>query len=488
MIATSTAVVEAYPGADQDTAWRRLVAPPDYRNPAPRKRYHLAVIGAGPAGLVTTIVAAGLGADVALIEKKALGGDCLNVGCVPSKALLERARLTGDFDATFEWLRTVRARLAPHDSVDRYSAAGVHVFLGAAELVDGRTVRVGDAQFEARRIVIASGASPTLPAVSGLAESRPLTNETVFDMRRRPQTLAILGAGPIGCELAQAFARLGIDVRLLEQAARVLPDEAEAASAAVAAALRRDGVEVRCNARVSRVERSSTGVALVDGTEQVVADELIVATSRRANTAELNTAAAHVELDSTGRIIVDKYLRTTNRRIFAAGDVCSALQFTHNADAQARICVQNALFAATATTSGLHVPRCIYTDPEVAAVGRTRAELLAAGQPFHSHRVELGALDRGAIQDDRIGFVEVLTERGSDVILGATLVARDAGELVAPLVIAMTRRLGLGSFSQVVLPYPTRSEYLKRLADGYNRTRLTPFARRLITLWLGWQR
>jgi pyruvate/2-oxoglutarate dehydrogenase complex dihydrolipoamide dehydrogenase (E3) component len=487
VIATSTPV-ETYPGADQDIAWRRLVAPPDYRNPVARKRYHLAVIGAGPAGLVTAIVAAGLGADVALVEKKALGGDCLNVGCVPSKALLERARLTGDFDATFEWLRTVRARLAPHDSVERYSAAGVHVFLGAAELVDERTVRVGDAQFSARRIVIATGASPILPAIPGLAESRPLTNETVFDLRQRPQTLAILGAGPIGCELAQGFARLGVDVQLLEQAARVLPEEAEAASAAVAAALRRDGVQLRCNVRVNRVERGSNGAALFFGTDRVVTGELLVATGRRASTANLNTAAAHVELDATGRIIVDKYLRTTNRRIFAAGDVCSTFQFTHNADAHARICVQNALFAATATTSGLHIPRCTYTDPEVAAIGRTRAQLLAAAHAFDLHRVELGALDRGAIQDDRIGFVEVRTERGRDVILGATLVARDASELIAPLAFAMSRRLGLGSFSQVVLPYPTRSEYLKRLADGYNRARLTPFAQRLIKLWLGWRR
>ena len=204
--------IDTYRGAEHDRIWRRLVAPADYRNPMPRRRYHLVVIGAGPAGLVTAIAAAGLGARVALIEKSALGGDCLNVGCVPSKALLDRVREPGvDFEAAFEWLRAVRAQLAVHDSVERYVAAGVDVFLGAAELVDDRTVRVGQTRLQARRIVIATGAHPQLPKIPGLVDGRPLTNETVFDLRHRPARIAILGAGAVGCELAQAFARLGVD-------------------------------------------------------------------------------------------------------------------------------------------------------------------------------------------------------------------------------------------------------------------------------------
>jgi pyruvate/2-oxoglutarate dehydrogenase complex dihydrolipoamide dehydrogenase (E3) component len=210
---------QAYAGAEADLAWRRLVAPSDYANPTPQPRYHLIVIGAGPAGLVTAIAAAGLGAKVAMIERHALGGDCLNVGCIPSKSLLEFTAQGGDdFDAAFAWLRSVRARIAEHDSVERYTAAGVDVFLGAAAFVDKKTVRVGGASLRGRRFVIATGARATLPPIPGLAESKPLTNETVFDLRKRPKRIVILGAGPIGCELAQAFARMHVEVHVLEVA------------------------------------------------------------------------------------------------------------------------------------------------------------------------------------------------------------------------------------------------------------------------------
>ena len=480
--------LDAYVGAEHDRVWRRLVAPSDYRNPTPKERYHLAVIGAGPAGLVTAIVAAGLGAHVALIERTALGGDCLNLGCVPSKALLDRARRPGtSFEDAFEWLRAVRARLAAHDSVERYVAAGVDVFLGAAQFIDERTLQCGDARLRARRIVIATGARPHLPDINGLADSRPLTNETVFDLRHRPTRLAIVGAGAIGCELAQGFARLGVGIDLIESARQVLPAGPDTASHAVTAALARDGIRIHLGANIERVERGSSGVKLQIGAERVTADDLVVATGREPNTDDLNLTAAGVNLDASGRIVVDNYLRTTNHRIFAAGDVCSALQYTHNADAHARICVQNALFFPSAKTSRLAIPRCIYTDPEVAIVGLTRDELGATATPFDAHRIEFGTLDRGATQADLDGLAEVLTARGRDTILGATLIGRDAAEQLAPIAVAMTHGLGLGSFSRVVLPYPTRSEYLKRLADGYHRRRFTPFARRLASAWLRWR-
>ncbi len=478
-----------YPGAEHDRVWRRLVAPTDYRNPKPFERYHLTVVGAGPAGLVTAIAAAGLGARVALIEKNAMGGDCLNVGCVPSKALLDVTRRPGvRFEEALDWFRTVRAQLAAHDSVERYCAAGVHVFFGAGEFVDPGTLRVGGVEIRARRIVVATGARPVLPRIPGLAESRPWTNETVFDLQQRPERLAILGGGAVGCELAQAFARLGIAVVLLEAAPRLLTNEPEQAGSLVAAALARDGVEVRVGANVQSVERRDSQVVLRLDAERVVADELLVATGRRPSTDALNLAAAGVDVDADGRIVVDKYLRTTNRRIFAAGDVCSHFQFTHNADAHARICVQNALFACTATTTGLVVPRCVYTDPQIAVIGRTRDALDASGAPFDVHRIRFAETDRGATQGDSEGFAEVLTAPGGDKILGALLVAHDAAEQLAPIIVAMRQRLGLGSFSQVMLPYPTRAEYLKRLADGYNRTRLTPLVRKLLASWLAWRR
>jgi pyruvate/2-oxoglutarate dehydrogenase complex dihydrolipoamide dehydrogenase (E3) component len=474
-----------YPGADADSAWRRLVAPADYENPRARSRYHLVVIGAGPAGLVTAIAAAGLGARVALVERQAMGGDCLNVGCVPSKSLLEFSAHTPDFAAAFAWLRTVRARIAENDSVTRYRDAGVDVFLGEARFHDGSTVAVGDQLLVGRRFVIATGAHAVLPPIPGLEASRPLTNETVFDLVERPERLAIIGAGAVGCELAQAFARLGVAVDLLEVADRVLPGETPQASRILAAALTASGVTLHLGATVDSVARRTGRYRLTTSRGEIASDTLLVAAGRRANT-DLNLPAAHVELTDSGRVRVDDHLRTSNRKIYAAGDVCSDLQLTHNADAQARIVVQNALFVPTASARGLIVPRCTYTTPEVAQVGRSRGELEQRGEPFDVYTVPYDELDRGRAQGDDQGFVEILTQRSRPRILGATIVGRDAGEQIAAVCIALRHGLGIDDFAKVVLPYPTRAEALRRIGDEYNRTRLTPTASRLLATWLKW--
>ena len=476
-----------YPGAQHDRRWRELVFPVDYINPEPHPRYHRVVIGAGPAGLVTSIAAAGLGARVALIERQAMGGDCLNVGCVPSKALLEFTRRgSASFADAFEWLRGVRETIAQHDSVARYTEQGVDVFLGSATFVDPLVVQVGEHRITSRRVVIATGARPGLPPIPGLAESDPLTNETIFDLVEPPDRLAILGAGPVGCELSQALTRLGIDVWLFEMAERVLPAEHTEASAAVGEALQRDGVRVRTSCRVSEVTQSDNGVTLHTEDTQTTVDRVLVAAGRRANVEDLDLHIAGVQVED-GLITVDEKLRTTNPNIYAAGDVCSALQFTHNADAHARIVVQNALFAPTATTEKLIVPHCTYTDPEVAQVGRSRTELEQSTIPFDAYRVNFGDLDRGKAEGDRQGFVEVLTGKGRDDILGASIVAHDAGEQIAVLCVAMANGLGLAALGKAVLPYPTRGEYLRRLADTYNRTRLTPLAKRLMNTWFRWR-
>lgn len=478
----------AYPGAYDDAIWRELTFPAGYANPEPRARYHIVVLGAGTAGLITAIGAAGLGARVALIEHKAMGGDCLNIGCVPSKALLEFTRRSGgagSFDAGFEWLRKVRADISRVDSVERYTRSGVDVFLGSAEFVDDTTVEVGEQRLSARRIVLATGARAAVPPIPGLAACEPLTNETLFDLREPPASLAILGAGAVGCEMAQAFVRLGIEVQLFEMAERVLPLEEEEASAVVAQALARDGVALHLNAPVLRISGDQSGVTVHSADVRVSADKILVAAGRRANIEGLKLNVVGVDTVA-GLVKVDGRLRTSNPRIYAAGDVCSRTQFTHNADAQARIVIQNALFAPTASTDRLIIPHCTYTDPEVAHVGRSRMELRRELVEFDVYRVEFGDLDRSRTQGDTEGFVEILTAKGGDKILGATIVGHDAGEQIAGLCIAMSHHIGLGGLGKVVLPYPTRAEYLRRLADSYRRTRLTPRTKRIMARWFRW--
>ncbi len=475
----------SYPGSEFDKAWRAALAPPNYQNPTPKSRYHLVVIGAGPAGLIAAVGAAGLGAEVALIERHYMGGDCLNVGCVPSKALLEytAAQSNSDFAGAFAWLREVRAGIAPHDSVARYSELGVDVFLGHARLTSGGRVRVNDVELNARRIAICTGARAEVPPIPGLIDAMPLTNETVFELQERPQSLAILGAGPIGCELAQVFARLGVEVHLFELAPRVLPLECEAASASVAAQLTLEGVALHLSQAVDAVDGAGP-TSVHAGNESVTVERVLVAMGRRPNTDDLNLQAAGVDVDDRGWIAVDAKLRTRNRRIYAAGDCAARLQFTHHADAQARALVQNTLFAPTAKVDGLIVPHCTYTQPEVASVGLGAAELQAQNIPFDRYAVDFNDLDRGRAEPNGGGFAEVYTREGSDKILGATVVGHDAGEQIAMVCLLMSNRLGLSAAGKTVLSYPTRSEYLKRLADAYNRTRLTPTAAKAMQGWL----
>jgi pyruvate/2-oxoglutarate dehydrogenase complex dihydrolipoamide dehydrogenase (E3) component len=473
---------------DSNARWRELVFPAGYRNPEPAARYNLVVIGAGPAGLITSIAAAGLGAKVALVERGAMGGDCLNVGCVPSKTLLAAASAGLDFEAAMQRVRAVRAQIAEVDSVRRYTQAGVDVFLGEAAFAGPHEVRVGDTLLRTRKTVVTTGARAVLPAIPGLAGSGALTNESVFDLATQPGRLAILGAGPVGCELAQAFARLGTEVHLLEAESRALQADEPEAAAYVVRGLEADGVRVRFGNGVTGVRPVGGGVQLSlggGGAGNVVeADRVLVAAGRRRNVESMGLDRAGVRFDPKAGIEVDARLRTSHPDIFAAGDVCSPLQFTHNADAQARIVVRNALFLGRARADRIVVPWCTYTKPELAHAGATRAQLGKSGTAFEELRVPFGELDRGRTDDAGDGYAEVLVAPGDGRILGATIVGRDAGEQIAPIVILMQNGMRLGSLASVVLPYPTRSEYLRRLADAWNRTRLTPRVARALRWWL----
>lgn len=492
----------------EDPHDRRLVSqvrPPDWVNPDPAPCYNLVVIGGGTAGLVCAAGAAGLGARVALVERELLGGDCLNVGCVPSKALLRSARAAAaaraagaygvaagqidvDFPAIMERLRRLRANLSPHDSAERFRSLGVDVFLGQGQFAGRDAVAVGGKTLRFRRAVIASGARASRPEVPGLQEAGFLTNESVFALTALPRRLAVLGGGPIGCELAQGFARLGAKVTLLERNSQILHREDEDASALVRASLQRDGVEVRLATTVSRVERGERGKVLHLGGEALVVDEILAGAGRRPNVEALGLEAAGVRFDPLKGVEVDDRLRTSNPRVFAAGDICSRYQFTHAADAMARVVIQNALFWGRARASALTIPWCTYTSPELARVGLSESEAKQKGAAVDVFVQPLEKVDRAVLDGEAEGFVKVLVRKGSDRIVGCTIVAEHAGEMIGEASLAMTHGLGLRKLAATIHPYPTQAEAFRKVGDAYNRTRLTPWVRSLLGLWLAWSR
>jgi pyruvate/2-oxoglutarate dehydrogenase complex dihydrolipoamide dehydrogenase (E3) component len=466
------------------------VHPPDWKNPRPKKRYHLVVIGGGTGGLVTAAAAAGLGAKVALIERHLLGGDCLNVGCVPSKALLRAARAwhdartaaarfggpaatgDGDFGAVMERMRRVRAGLAPIDSAARFASLGVDVFLGSGRFTGAAAIDVQGTELRYRRAVIATGARASAPPIPGLAEAGYLTNETVFWLTERPQHLVIIGAGPIGCELAQAFARFGSRVTLLDVAPRILPRDDPAASAVIARALERDGVEIRCAVQSLRIEANGAVKRVLFEQDVVDCDAILVAAGRKPNVDGLGLEAAGIAYDAAG-VKVDDRLRTSNPRVYAVGDVCSAFHFTHIADRHARHVVQNALFFGRARTSSIVVPWVTYTSPEVAHVGMREEDARTQNVEIDTMMLSLEHVDRAILDNEEEGFLRVHLKKGTEQILGATLVAEHAGEMIAEITLAITSGLGLGAIGGTIHSYPTQAEVFRKAADQWRRGKLT---------------
>ncbi len=484
--------------------------PPHWRNPTPEGRYNLVVIGAGTAGLVSAAGAAGLGAKVALIERDLMGGDCLNVGCVPSKALIRCGRAAAearraeefgveipgqpsvDFGTVMERMRRLRAQISPNDSVQRFSDLGVDVYLGNAAFTGPDTVEVGGLKLKFARAAIATGARATPLPIEGIEEVGYLTNETVFSLTELPERLAVIGAGPIGSEMAQTFARLGSQVTLIESEKQVLPREDADAAEIVTEAMRRDGVHLVCGGRTLEVSRDGQEKVLKFECEgrrhEMRVDQILLGVGRKPNVDGLGLEAAGVDYDPRLGVTVNDKLRTSNRRVFAAGDVCSRFKFTHAADAMARIVLQNALFFGRARASALTIPWCTYTEPEIAHVGLYPHEAEAKGIAVDTFKVEMSDVDRAILDGETEGFVKIHLKRKTDQIIGATIVAAHAGDLIAQLSQAMTTGIGLGKLSKTIFPYPTQAEAIKKTADAFNRTRLTPFVKKLFKTLLAWRR
>jgi pyruvate/2-oxoglutarate dehydrogenase complex dihydrolipoamide dehydrogenase (E3) component len=494
------------------------VHPADWHNPRPEGRYNLVVIGAGSAGLITAAIAAGLGAKVALVERHYLGGDCLNVGCVPSKGVIRASRMVAearraekeiglplaagadaDFALAMERMRRVRAEISHEDAATRYrDELGVEVYFGDARFTGKDTVVVDGATLRFAKAVIATGARAVALPIEGIEEAGYLTNETVFNLTERPRRFGVIGAGPIGCELAQAFRRLGSEVTVLHADAHILPREDADAVKIVQEQFEKEGIHLVNGCKIERVE-GGDGERTIhfrhpDGREdRVTVDELLLGVGRAPNVEGLDLETVGVRYDARRGVHVNDFLQTSNPRIYAAGDICMQWKFTHAADAAAKIVVQNALFFhhipfLKKRLSSLVMPWCTYTDPEVAHVGMYESEARSAGIEVDTFTVPLSQVNRAVADGEDEGFVKIVTKKGSDEILGGTIVAAHAGEMISEVTLAIVGKLGLAKILDVIHPYPTQAEGIKRAAGLYTRGRATPSVVKWMSRWMALQR
>ena len=506
-------VVQLTPYNEHNRELEANVHPPDWTNPSSDKPYHLVVIGAGTAGLVTAAGAAGLGARVALVERELMGGDCLNVGCVPSKGVIRAARIAAtvrdaekfgvkvpggaavDFNQAMERMRRIRAQISPVDSAKRFSELGVDVYFGQGSFVNDGAIKVARKdgtvnELKFKKAVIATGARASAPPIPGLDTVNYLTNENLFSLTELPQRLGVVGSGPIGSEMAQVFARFGSEVYLFERADHILTREDADAAAVVQQEFEHDGVRLMLNSQDMKVQPAEDGKISVSVKQQgndkeIVVDQLLIAVGRAPNTDGLNLDTVNVRYSDRG-VEVNDNLQTTNPRIYAAGDICSDYKFTHAADFMSRIVIQNSLFAVgpfgKKKVSDLVISWATYTSPEIAHVGMYERDAKKAGIEIDTFVQELAHVDRAILEGQDQGFVKIHTKKGTDQIVGATIVAENAGDLISEITVAMVNKVGLSKIASTIHPYPTQAEAIRKLGDQYNRTKLTPTSQKILNL------
>jgi pyruvate/2-oxoglutarate dehydrogenase complex dihydrolipoamide dehydrogenase (E3) component len=481
------------------------VSPEAWSNPEPTGRYQLVIVGAGSAGLAAAKAAAALGAKVALIERHMIGGTCFNTGCVPSKTLLRTAgiyadmrnaarygaRVPGDiqvdFAAAMSRLRRIRSHLTNTTSVRLLAASGVDVYFGNSQFEGPDCLSVNRQPITFEKALIATGARPNVPEVPGLKQAGFLTNATVFDLTELPARMLVIGGGPLGCELAQAFQRLGSKVTIVQNLPLFLPHEERDAAQMLSEAFGRDGIEVRLNTTATdvRLEDGERVVNLVsDDYRTIRVDAILTGVGRRPNVQGMALEAAGVAYDETTGITVDDHLRTSNPRIYAAGDVCLEARFTDIAVESAQIAVRNTLLGGCERLSERIVPWCTYTDPEIAHVGMYVRDANARGIPIKTFTIPMHQVDRAITDSEQGGFVKLHVSEGSDHILGATIVSRDAGDMISQITLAMVAGVGLRTLAKVIHAYPTKTEAIREAAMAYNRARLTPRIIARLQRWL----
>lgn len=494
------------------------VHPSNWVNPEPAGRYNIVVIGAGTAGLITSVVAASLGAKVALVEKHLMGGDCLNVGCVPSKGIIRAARAWADvrnaeefglhippgvkydFGAVMERMRKLRAQISHNDSVQRYTKLGVDVYIGNGRFIGNDTIQVegpsGHRTLTFAKAAVCTGARASVPPTPGLKEAGYLTNETVFSLTELPQRIGVIGAGPIGCELAQSFARFGSQVYLIEAQHGILPKEDRDAAEIVEQRMLRDGVKLLCCAKDVKITKTGTGKRLtIDSHGQqydVAVEEVFVGVGRTPNVETIGLEAVGIEYDGNG-IKVNERLQTTNPRVFAAGDVCSRYKFTHAADAMAQIVIQNALFPhplglGYASVESLIMPWCTFTEPEIAHVGIYEKEAKEKDIELETYTYKLGEVDRAVLDGEDEGFARIHIQKGTDKIVGGTIVATHAGEMISEFSVAMKAGAGAKTIAGTIHPYPTQAEANKKVVNLWRKAHFTQRTKNLLMKWFVWMR
>ncbi len=507
--------VRILPDDEHNRALADNVHPSGWVNPEPDGRYNLVVIGAGTAGLVTAAIASTLGAKVALIERRLMGGDCLNVGCVPSKGVIRASRawasvrnaaefgvhvpdgIRYDFGEAMARMRRLRARISHTDSAHRYKKLGVDVFIGEGRFTGPDTVEVDGKTLKFAKAAVCTGARAAAPPIPGLKETGYLTNETIFTLTELPARMAVIGAGPIGCEMAQSFARFGSAVHLFEMTDHILPREDADAAAIVQEQMMRDGVACIFNSKVAQVElrgkKKIVHYQMNGAMNQIVVDEILVGIGRAPNVDGLGLEKAGVEYDPKAGVHVDKKLRTTNPRIFAAGDICFPFKFTHTADAMAQIVIQNALFphpfgTGAASTDSLIIPWCTYTAPEIAHVGMAEADAKKRGVEVDTFTFKLDEVDRAILDGEDEGFARIHVKKGTDTIIGATIVAAHAGDMLSEITLAMKAGVGLSTITGTIHPYPTQAEVIKKAANAWRKATFTEGKKRILSRWFSWTR
>jgi pyruvate/2-oxoglutarate dehydrogenase complex dihydrolipoamide dehydrogenase (E3) component len=475
--------------------------------------YNVIVIGAGTAGLVTAAGTAGLGGRVALIERNLMGGDCLNFGCVPSKALISSARLIQQirdaekwgldrlqpqfvFEKVFERMRARRAKIAPNDSQERFESLGVDVFRGEARFVSLHEIEVNGQKLRAKNFVIATGSRAVIPKIDGIGKVPYFTNETIFDeLKEKPESMIVLGGGPIGCELGQALSRLGVRITIVEYAPQILGPEDLDVGEFMQERFEAEGIAVQHCTEAKRVSVRDGMITLEgnykphgateDSPVRFTAHALLLAVGRCPMMKALNLEAAGVKYTPNG-VEVNDYMQSSQPHIYAAGDIANRLKFTHTADFTARVVVRNILMPFQFLRQKVDcaiVPWCTYTDPEVAHVGLGEKEAKQKNIDYDLFVVPLEDVDRAVVESEDAGFAKILTAKGSDKILGATIVAPHAGDLLHEFVLAMNAKVGLGKIASMIHAYPTFAELARKAGDKYNKTRLSPRAKKIFT-WL----